>query len=60
MDRHNPMIERAAQAIYEQHAFGLNESFPIQGKPAWTPHGNSLKQDEARQYAIAAIAALSR
>lgn len=41
-------IEQRAQAIYDAMAFdGVGAS----EKPAWVPHGNSLKQDEARQLA---------
>lgn len=44
--RHDPEIEREAEAIYN--------AMPYDGKgqkPAWVPHGNSLKQDEARDAA---------
>lgn len=44
------MLEKAAQAIYEEYTFGL-EGMPAYDKPAWVPNGNSLKQDEARRYA---------
>lgn len=44
-------IEQAAQAIYEQ--FDGFTTHP------WQPGGNSFKQDDARKYARAAIAALA-
>lgn len=44
--RHDPAIERAAKAIYD--AMPYDEKGV---KPAWVPHGNSLKQDEARALA---------
>ena len=48
-------VEKAAKEIYAQHSFGLNQGMPTEGKPEWVPHGNSLKQEEARGYAMAAI-----
>ena len=51
----NDILEKAAQAIYEKHSFGLNQGIPIEGKPAWVPNGNSLMQMKARDYANAAF-----
>jgi hypothetical protein len=55
----NDLVEKAAQAIYEKHVFGLNQGIPIEKKPPWVPLGNSLKQQEARDYAQTAFAVLS-
>lgn len=45
-------VEAVARAIYEGMPYdGLTK------KPAWVFRGNSWKQDEARRYARAAIAA---
>lgn len=55
MNRSNPYLERAAEAVYNVMPFG-----PVGGKPAWVPGGNSLKQSEARMYARAVLAAVER
>lgn len=56
MNRHNPDIERMAEGIYAMFAYdGKSETG---SKPGWVPHGNSLKQDEAREYAAAALNAM--
>jgi hypothetical protein len=45
-NRHYEPVERRAEQIYA----GLAYDGPGE-KPAWVPHGNSTKQDEARQAA---------
>lgn len=50
------MVELAAEAIYDLMPFDE----PHGTKPAWVPRGNSLKQDEARSYARAAIRAMEK
>lgn len=45
MNRFDPLTEAAAEAIYG--AFDAGGAH----KPAWQPHGNSDKQDEARMLA---------
>jgi hypothetical protein len=51
-------LEAAAQAIYEHWKFGADDLPRTVPKPAWVPNGNSHKQEEARGYARAALAAL--
>ncbi len=54
-------IEAAAQALYENWAFYPNEGFyPGAERPPWTPHGNSIRQEEARALAAAAVLAFQR
>lgn len=50
--RHDPRVEDAARAIYD--AMPYDEPGV---KPAWVPHGNSIKQDEARARAREQLAA---
>jgi hypothetical protein len=50
-DGFDPAVEAEAQRIYEAMEYG---GPPNTSKPAWTPRGNSLKQDEARRLARAA------
>ena len=50
----NEMIERAAQAILESRSFYGGDP----KKTAWVARGNSDRQDEARNLARAAIAAM--
>ncbi len=45
-------VEAAAEKIY--YLLPYNETSPPI-KPPWVPRGNSLKQDEARRYARAAL-----
>ena len=53
------MIERVARAIYAQMPFIENPYNELgKEKPGWVEKGNSLKQDEARSYAHAAIKAM--
>lgn len=64
-DRHQPQpppategdeVEAVARAIYDELPFeSLN---PYAVKPPWRERGNSIKQEKARKYARAAIAAL--
>ena len=50
------MVERVARAVYELMPYdGIGSAG---GKPVWVEGGNSLKQDEARGYASAAIKAM--
>ena len=49
------MIERVAKSIYERMEY---DGPPNTAKPEWVPRGNSFKQDDARRYARAAIAAM--
>jgi hypothetical protein len=44
------MEESAGKALYEHHAF-----YPNEQKPAWTPAGNAIRQDDARRLAMAAV-----
>jgi hypothetical protein len=46
-------LEKAARAIYDIMPF---DGVGSEKKPAWVEGGNSLKQDEARRYARAALA----
>jgi hypothetical protein len=46
-------LEKAARAIYDMMPF---DGVGSEKKPAWVEGGNSLKQDEARRYARAALA----
>jgi hypothetical protein len=48
------MVEKAAQPIYDRFIYDEHGA-----KPAWVPHGNSLKQDDARRYARAALGAVA-
>ena len=50
------MVEIVAEGIYGKMEFN---GPPHLKKPAWQPGGNSLKQDEARGFARAALAALA-
>lgn len=55
------MVERAARAVYEHWKFGKNDHGLMgREKPAWVHGGNSLRQDEARNYATAALEAALR
>ena len=47
-------LEKAARAIYDIMPF---DGVGSEKKPAWQEGGNSLKQDEARQYARVALKA---
>lgn len=49
------MVERAARAVYERMPFDGDAQYKV--KPPWVERGNSLKQDEARRYARAALEA---
>jgi len=45
-------VEKLAQQIYEAFPFVNERGEPMPGKkPAWMPHGNGLKQDQARREA---------
>jgi hypothetical protein len=44
------MEESAGKALYEHFAF-----YPNEQKPAWTPAGNAIRQDDARRLAMAAV-----
>jgi hypothetical protein len=44
------MEESAGKALYEHFAF-----YPTEQKPAWTPAGNAIRQDDARRLAMAAV-----
>jgi hypothetical protein len=48
-------LEKAARAIYDMMPF---DGVGSEKKPAWQEGGNSLKQDEARRYARAAVVAV--
>lgn len=48
--KHSILIERASMAVYDLLPYDEPGT-----KPEWVFQGNSLKQDEARRYAIAAI-----
>ena len=48
-------LEKAARAIYDMMPF---DGVGSEKKPAWVEGGNSLKQDEARRYARAAVVAV--
>jgi hypothetical protein len=52
---HN-LVESVARAIYELMPF--DDRGGLAEKPAWVEGGNSLKQDEARRYARAAVVAV--
>ena len=49
-------IEKAAKAIYDLMPFDDQGPYGVREKPDWVEGGNSLKQDEARRYARAALA----
>ncbi len=42
--------ENAGKALYEHFAF-----YPNEQKPAWTPCGNAIRQDDARRLAMCAV-----
>lgn len=51
-NRHYPPVEDRAAEIYKTFVYdGAGD------KPEWVPHGNSLKQDEARALARVGLAA---
>ena len=50
-------VERVARAIYKLFEYDVGAPAGSDGKPVWVEGGNSLKQDEARRLARAAIEA---
>lgn len=52
---HSELVERVAVAIFEHWQF---QEYRITATVEWVKGGNSFKQDEARAYARAALAAV--
>ena len=54
------MVEKAAQAVFEHWQFqAYRDNVGTPATVSWTPNGNSLKQDQARDYARAALEAVA-